>query len=495
MKKKLMVFILFSFLLFFEMLFCNVLVIASLEAEELILKVKENPKLAGWIYQKGKLENSYCLYERNYMIFASANADWQGSNPILNIFKEHVADILSSSFSISNKRFVSIDSNGVLIERMFENNSEMNVRKVHEKLKPTSIAISPDDSIELVGFKNGFIQAHSLLKKTKKNVDVYFKAHSGSVYSISFNALGNYFASSGRDGKIKIWKTKDLSLLREVDSFINSDNLTSSVPALFSPINDVFVYTSAENMLAFSDIKGKNIQAIFITDGIKEVHFTEKKDAVAVLTLMGNLEFYSISKGKYLGTIPALNSFSISSLSINIITGNILVATKEGEIYLCTPQEIKNVRIAKKNEMRKDAQIGKASKTKENAIENEKNVQLSKTMLEYWGLEDGVRIQRHLRKPSFPIKDETPLEPPLILLPAKVKEVKKYKKNVKQVKTLNQTVFDEDIEFQPIVEKDEEVNEDIEDDQLDSDEASTQDSDSLQNDETETEQTEKDEDE
>ena len=115
MKKISSIFVCLSFLIFIGIITRG----TSLIAEELILKVKESPTIAGWVYQKGELENSYCLYERNYMILASANVDIKIKNPILNIFKEHEADILSSSFSISNKRFISLDSQGMLIERMF----------------------------------------------------------------------------------------------------------------------------------------------------------------------------------------------------------------------------------------------------------------------------------------------------------------------------------------------------------------------------------------
>ena len=457
MKTRLPFFIFFSCLILCNLSFGS----AVATAEELILKVKENPTIAGWIYQKGQLENSYCLYERNYMILANANISLKVSNPILHIFKEHESDILSSSFSISNRHFVSLDSSGMLIERMFADSSKVNVRKVHERLKPASVAISPDDSVELVGFKNGFIQAHSLLKKAKKNVDVYFKAHTGSVYSIKFNALGNYFVSSGGEGKIKIWQAKDLSLIREVDT-VKLDDSLSAIPAIFSPLNDIFVYTSSEKMLAFSDIQGKNIDTVFVADGIKEVHFTEKKDVIAVLTLMGNLEFYSISKGKYLGTIPAINELSIFSFSINIINGNLLIATTEGEIYLCTSKEIKNVKVAKTK--RKNKQDEKALQMAEvKKIKEDKEQELSDNVLEYWGLEDGVNVSRTTRKPFFPIKDETPLEPPLSVVPHKTKEVKKAQKNPDMQKTLNQTIFDEEIEFQPSVEEENETEESYDD--------------------------------
>ena len=457
MKKISSIFVCLSFLIFIGIITRG----TSLIAEELILKVKESPTIAGWVYQKGELENSYCLYERNYMILASANVDIKAKNPILNIFKEHEADILSSSFSISNKRFISLDSEGMLIERMFADSSKVNIRKVHEKLKPACVAISPDDSVELVGFKNGFIQAHSLLKKAKKNVDVYFKAHSGSAYSISFNALGNYFISSSEDGKIKIWNSKDLSLIREIDA-VKKDGTFFPVPATFSPLNDVFVYVSSEKMLAFSDIKGKNIDTVFVADGIKEVHFTEKKDAIAVITLMENLEFYSISTGKYLGTIPSLNGLSLSSLSINIVTGSLLVATSEGEIYLCKSDEIKNARIAKKKE-----ETVKMVQTSQ----KDKGSALSKNVLEYWGLEEGVNVQAQVRKPFFSIKDETPLEAPISVVPPK--EEKKNKKQTKIVKTIDQTIFDEEVEFQPVMQEDEDDSYDEEDESNEDESADT----------------------
>ena len=79
MKKILTIFILFSFLAIKGALFDkNSVMTTALAAEELILKVKENPTIVGWVYQPGKLENSYCLYERNYMILASTNMDVEG---------------------------------------------------------------------------------------------------------------------------------------------------------------------------------------------------------------------------------------------------------------------------------------------------------------------------------------------------------------------------------------------------------------------------------
>ena len=428
----------------------------TIAAEELILKVKENPQIAGWVYQKGKLENSYCLYERKYLILARANVDITVQTPILNVFKEHEANILASSFSISNKRFVSLDADGFLVERTFANWDEVNVRKVHEKLKPTSVAISPDDTLELVGFKNGFIQANSLLKKTNKNIDVYFKAHEGSVYSISFNALGNYFISSGTDGKIKIWNAKDLLLLHEIDTFINTPDLIP-VPALFSPLNDIAVYATGKETLCFQDIQGNTISTVFVPSGIKTVHFTEKKDLIAVLTSENTLEFYSIRKGKYQGTLTSLKD--ISSFSVNIVTGNILVATKDGKIYLCTPKEIKNEKPAKTNpkeETKKTAKddankrVEEAAQIQNNPIEDEENPKLSKTTLRYWGLEDDVSVKKTSRKPSFLLKDETPLAPIFIFSPFEsTKNAEMSEKSIEETSnktdfTSNQTDFDEE---------------------------------------------------
>ena len=405
--------------------------------------------------------------------------------PILNIFKEHKAEIVCANFSISNRCFLSIDSDGILVERMFTNSSGVTVRKVHEKLKPVSVAISPDDSMELVGFKNGFIQARSLLKKSKKNVNVYFRSHTSSIRSISFNALGNYFLTSGDDGKIKLWQTKDLQLVREVDTFIKEDDLTLSIPACFSPLNDVFVYESAKNILTISDIQGKNIKTVLVPEGIKEVHFTEKQDVVAVLTRQGKLEFYSISKKTYLGTMPFINEISISSFSVNIITGNILVSTKEGEVYLCNSTEMQNIEVVTESKEKKTESSKKESshipllahkmplklypqypqeehspplkKEGENSHQREEHLQeevslpLSQNVLEYWGLEDEVNIEGASRTPFFPIKDETPLEEPLIFLSHTENQGEK----IQAEPILEQTVFDEGVEFQSSMQEDE----------------------------------------
>lgn len=94
---------------------------SSVFAEELILKVKNSPCIAGWIYQNGSLENSYCLYEKNHIILASSLLMYQMQNPILHVFKEGEKDIISVHFSLSNKTFISLDESGILTERSFAN--------------------------------------------------------------------------------------------------------------------------------------------------------------------------------------------------------------------------------------------------------------------------------------------------------------------------------------------------------------------------------------
>ena len=265
-----------------------------LTSQELILKVKDKPCIIGWVYQKGKFENTYCLYERNYIILANASSTSSNTSPILNIFKEHEVPVVSSNISFSKPHIISLDEGGKIVNIGLVDEDQKKIRAFDVRLRASSVAISPDNKIELVGFGNGFIQTYSLLKKTKKDFNISFKAHSSPIYSISFNALGDYFITSSMDNKVKIWKTKDLSLVKEMESF-NQD----LVPALFSRLSDKFLYAKSETMLSVSNMK-EEISSIFVRDGIKMAKFTEKKDAIIVLTKQSHIEFYNIKTGSYL---------------------------------------------------------------------------------------------------------------------------------------------------------------------------------------------------
>lgn len=84
--------------------------------------------------------------------------------------------------------------------------------------------------------------------------------------------MGQYFITSGRDEKLKIWNAKTLTLVKELPFY--SDNLC---PAIFSHFNDNFVYCTSRQTLFISDIEGKLQKEIIITDGIRLAKFTEKK--------------------------------------------------------------------------------------------------------------------------------------------------------------------------------------------------------------------------
>ncbi len=404
-------------------------------SQELVLKVKSEPNVVGWIYKNGELENSYCIYERNYLILASTAK--QKKLSILNIFKEHSSPIISSNFSLSNMKFVSLDEEGKLIERRFDNWNDVKIQNLNKKLFPKSVAISPDDELVIVGFENGFLQAHFILKNAKKDFSAYFKGHSASIYSISFNAIGKCFLTSGKDEKVKLWDSKTLSLLNEFDAFTN--NLC---PAFFSPIEDVFVYCTSEKLLSVCDTMGNIKNTIFVEDGIKLAKFTEKKDKIAILTSKNQMEFYSISNGRCLGQMPALVDFSINSFDVNIIKGDILLSTSTGEIYLASLHDIKKIH---KNERGKHSTQDNADDVKEmqensedEAFEKE-NDELSDN-LEKEELEENleeINIIEDIKLSSFRLNEETPLDEPDAFV---IKKEKKKNNN----KKLNEIILEDD---------------------------------------------------
>lgn len=483
----------------------------TLFCESLILKVKGPANIVGWVYKGGKLENSYCLYDRNYLLLARASDASYNQNPIFNIFKEHEDKIISSNFSISNTRFVSLDVNNTIVEHSFTDESYSKKRLAHEKLKALSIAISPDDGMEIIGFENGFIGIHSLLKKSKKGFDLYFKAHKGAVHSIKFNSLGNYFISSGQDDCVKIWDSKDLKMIAQFSAFTKN-----GFSSFFSPLKDDFVYLSDEKMLVVSNIAGDSLRTIFVNEGIKMASFTEGEEKIAILTLDGHLLFYSISTGKMLGELNCSSSSSINSFSVNIILGDIVLGTEEGEVYLYNKEDIVSGNLAKKNKK----EVVKKGKTKEKTDtsystkktdsnkEENSNKEISDdefldNKIEYWGLEDApALIDFTISKPSFSIKDETPLEEPMEVRRKEEAKVNEKKEKARSTKELNATVFDDDFKFPendsnkkernkatnidalPLKEEDKYKDTDSEDDESQKDDESPKDDEGLKDDES-----------
>lgn len=401
-----------------------------LSSQELILKVKNPANIVSWIYQKGKLENSYCLYDDNYLIIASS-VDYY--KPIIHIYKEYSSSVVSTSFCISNKQFVALDEQNTVLEARFDDLEKPKKRKITEKLVAKSIALSPNDEIEVLGFENGFVQTHYLMKHSKKNFDIHFKAHNGLVYFVSFNSLGQYFVTSGKDEKIKIWDSKTLNLVKEFDCY--SDTLC---PAVFSSLDDSFAYCTSRKTLCVSNIDGSFSKEISIMDGIKSVKFTEKKDRIAVLTDNKRLEFYNVIKGEYEGAVVSLEG--VCSFDVNLVTGAILVGTEEGEVYLASNKDIKITKekqsYVKKHQV--DVEITKEVK----------NLPFSTNILKYLALDEedyiqGIEINRHF----LPLKDECPLEDPVIFI-KKTEQIKKVPTKVDS-KTLNEIGLDEhEIEFQ-----------------------------------------------
>lgn len=405
---------------------------ALLFSQELILKVKNHANIVGWVYQKENLEDSYCLYDDNYLIFASSTNQ---KKPIIYVYKEHSYSIISGSFYISNKEFVALDSENMVLKARFDAPDKSTMRKVHENLVAQSIALSPNDEMIITGFANGFIQTHYLLKHAEKNFDVHFKAHNDVIYSISFNSMGQYFITSGKDERIKIWDAKTLNLIKEFSHYC--ENLC---PSIFSPLNDNFAYCTSRQTLCVSDIDGKLQKEIAIMDGIRLIKFTEKKDRIAVLTDSKRLEFYNVETGKYEGAIDTLQD--ICSFDVNIVTGAILLGTEEGEVYLASNRDIKIRATLQKTQIKKK-QINETSVNEEAKVPT-----LSTNILKYLALEEDDNIQESVaKKPSFSVKDESPLEDPITFTTKTETNKKVPNKTLK--KTLNETGLDEEgVEFQ-----------------------------------------------
>ncbi len=122
--------------------------------------------------------------------------------------KEQGRDFIGACFTADGKKIIARNRDGVIKIYDIEGKKEVQELKAHEG---AAFALSPDGKFA-AGNYDGTIEIWAAdgkeLKTIKAHVNPTRSGEPGSVISLSFSHDGNWLASGGIDGVVKIWSVK-----------------------------------------------------------------------------------------------------------------------------------------------------------------------------------------------------------------------------------------------------------------------------------------------
>ena len=298
-------------------LFCAF--ISDAAAAELILKLDNTPLAIGYTDKAGL----YCTADGADVLIASTV-----EKAVVFNLKEHKGTVFALSFSPLTSSFISAGEDNIIVKRNFNSAPPLGVFPLHDTLKLKSIALSPDGKMIAAGLENGFLTVNLTLKLSEKNLDVGFKAHEKTIYSVHFNYNGSYVITAAYDNKIKIWNSENLTLVREFDFFGNN-----KTPAVFSPVENVFASTLAANEIVIRTLDGKKTASIKTEKSIKNFMFTESGTHLVVLNELNELCVFDTATGNLVGIIPPCIKEELTAFAVKGDMTEIIAGYASGEIY------------------------------------------------------------------------------------------------------------------------------------------------------------------
>lgn len=184
-----------------------------------IIDLEQKKEIKFFTQHKSAIFSQIYLPKQQKLITGDADgyiAVWDTTTWKLNLFF-HVVTGKVRAFALNNDESLLAVGGQDGVIRLFETEffNDTNHFYAHQD-GVNSLAFSKQqNTILLSGGKDGYIRKWDVDNGEKLKA---VPAHNYAVYSLNFDATGNYFASASRDKSIKIWDIETLSVIQKLDA-------------------------------------------------------------------------------------------------------------------------------------------------------------------------------------------------------------------------------------------------------------------------------------
>ena len=193
-----------------------------------VWKIDDKSSLVKTIKTHHKLINTICFSSQGYL--ASAGEDMEihvydvKQNKLLaNLKSENGAIQVLSYNSTGNIIYSANQDSTISIWNLRELKQEKTIR-INSEI--TSMCISSDDALIVVGTSSGFVK---IIDSNTGNIKYDILGHAGRVNSVAINQNNFYVASAGDDNKIVFWALKNGAVYKSLE-----DNIAPVSKVIFS---------------------------------------------------------------------------------------------------------------------------------------------------------------------------------------------------------------------------------------------------------------------
>jgi len=169
----------------------------------------------------------------------------------------HTSIIVALSVSSDSKFFVSVSNDKTI--RKWDLNTLTSEVLVQIESKVNAIKISPDNKYLAIATQDGKIVLFDI--EGKAIARTVFEEGKNAVTALAFNHSGSWFASGDSKGNVKIWDTKNYTLLETLEG-----HRSRIYDIDFSPEDNLVASSSLDGTVRMWDCENINNQPVVLTD-------------------------------------------------------------------------------------------------------------------------------------------------------------------------------------------------------------------------------------